>query len=113
MCVGVDSLHHSLTPKQAVTDSYACMQKYSDPYSPPYVVQAVTDFRARVQKYEAVYETLTDRSQHWIKLINMVTGRGHMDVNRVSGERRGRVSSAWGRERRRWGNANIRAVKGE
>ncbi len=28
---------------------------------------------------------MTDRTRHYIKLIDMVTGRGHMDINRISG----------------------------
>lgn len=32
------------------------------------------DFTARIKKYEAIYETITDRRLHYIKLIDMVTG---------------------------------------
>ncbi len=32
-----------------------------------------------------VYEPLDDRTFHYIKLIDMVTGRGYMDINRISG----------------------------
>ena len=38
--------------------------------------EALADFRARIRKYEEVYETITDRSLHYIKLIDMVTGKG-------------------------------------
>ena len=33
--------------------------------------QALEDFRARIAKYEEVYETITDRNMHYIKLIDM------------------------------------------
>lgn len=32
-----------------------------------------------------MYETISDRNIHYIKLIDMVTGKGYMDVNRISG----------------------------
>ena len=35
------------------------------------VLQALNDFRQRIQKYEEVYETITDRNLHYIKLIDM------------------------------------------
>ncbi len=31
------------------------------------------------------------RNLHYIKLIDMVTGRGHMDVNRISGYIPGKI----------------------
>ena len=34
-------------------------------------VQALKDFQDRIAKYEEVYETITDRSLHYIKLIDM------------------------------------------
>ena len=40
--------------------------------------EALADFRARIRKYEEVYETITDRSLHYIKLIDMVTGKGEI-----------------------------------
>jgi len=33
--------------------------------------QALEDFRDRIAKYEEVYETITDRNLHYIKLIDM------------------------------------------
>ena len=33
--------------------------------------QALEDFRERIAKYEEVYETITDRNLHYIKLIDM------------------------------------------
>lgn len=56
------------------------------PCAPPAACwQALLDFKARIKKYEEVYEPIDDRSFHYIKLIDMVTGRGNMDVNRISG----------------------------
>ncbi len=47
---------------------------------------ALADFRERIARYEAAYETIGDRTMHYVKLINMVTpAGGHMDVNRISG----------------------------
>ena len=65
-------------------------------YSPDYTAtqdtkEALADFRARIKNYEQVYETITDRSLHYIKLIDMVTGRGYMDVNRISGYIPGKI----------------------
>ena len=34
-------------------------------------VQALDDFKERIRKYEEVYETITDRNLHYIKLIDM------------------------------------------
>jgi 6-phosphofructo-2-kinase len=51
--------------------------------------QAVKDFKARIAEYEKVYEPITDgqsnRHMHFVQLNNMVTGRGYMDINRISG----------------------------
>ncbi len=33
--------------------------------------QALADFKERIAKYEEVYETITDRNLHYIKLIDM------------------------------------------
>lgn len=48
-------------------------------YSPDYTGvdedDAIADFKARIRKYEEVYEPIDDRSYHYIKLIDMVTGR--------------------------------------
>jgi len=35
------------------------------------LMQALKDFQDRIAKYEEVYETITDRSLHYIKLIDM------------------------------------------
>ena len=44
------------------------------PARAPCPVCAAQDFRTRIAKYEAVYETIMDRTLHYIKLIDMVTG---------------------------------------
>jgi len=58
-------------------------------------VQAVADFEARIREYEKVYQPLTDgksnRHVHFIQLVNMVTGRGYMDINRISGYLPGKI----------------------
>ena len=58
-------------------------------YSPDYKgvdeETALDDFKARIHKYKEVYEPCEDRSFHFIKLIDMVTGRGYLDINRISG----------------------------
>lgn len=36
-----------------------------------WVQQALLDFKERICKYEEVYETITDRNMHYIKLIDM------------------------------------------
>ncbi len=38
---------------------------------PSTLLQALKDFQDRIAKYEEVYETITDRSLHYIKLIDM------------------------------------------
>lgn len=69
--------------------------KYKMMYSPDYAgmttEQALNDFKHRILKYEEVYEEITDRNLHYIKLINMVTGRGYMDINRISGYIPGKI----------------------
>ena len=37
-------------------------------------LQAVKDFHERVRKYEEVYETLTNRNVHYIKVNNIIPG---------------------------------------
>lgn len=34
-------------------------------------MQALADFKERIRKYEQVYETITDRRLHYIKLTDM------------------------------------------
>ena len=59
------------------------------------VPQALFDFKNRIMNYEKVYESMTDgssnRDMHFIQLVNMVTGRGHMDINRISGYIPGKI----------------------
>jgi hypothetical protein len=33
--------------------------------------QALDDFKQRIRKYDEVYETIDDRTMHYIKLIDM------------------------------------------
>ena len=58
-------------------------------------LQAMQDFNNRIKEYEKVYVPLTDgksnRHIHFIQLVNMVTGRGYMDVNRISGYIPGKI----------------------
>ena len=35
------------------------------------LVKAVEDFRKRIKNYEEVYEPITDRNLHYVKLIDM------------------------------------------
>uniref|UniRef100_A0A383W1K9 6-phosphofructo-2-kinase domain-containing protein n=1 Tax=Tetradesmus obliquus TaxID=3088 RepID=A0A383W1K9_TETOB len=64
-------------------------------YSPDYqgvdTEQAVSDFMLRIRKYEDIYEPIEDRNMHYIKLTDMVTGRGHIDINRISGYLPGKI----------------------
>ena len=58
-------------------------------------LQALTDFGQRISEYEKVYEPLTDgksnRHVHFIQLVNIITGRGHIDINRISGYIPGKI----------------------
>jgi len=70
--------------------------RYKMMYSPDYAgfndeQAALDDFRDRITRYEEVYETITNRDLHYIKLIDMVTGKGYMDVNRISGYIPGKI----------------------
>lgn len=70
--------------------------RYKMMYSPDYKnvsteEQALRDFKDRIKYYQAVYEPISDRRHHYIKLIDMVTGRGHLDVNRISGYISGKI----------------------
>jgi hypothetical protein len=35
------------------------------------LLQALADFKERIEKYEMAYETMTDRRLHYIKLTDM------------------------------------------
>jgi len=89
--------------------NYRMKMRFSPDYAGIDMNTALADFKARIAKYESVYETMTDRTMHYVKLIDMVTGRGHMDVNRISGYIPGKmvfylmqVCKALGRSRRIW-----------
>jgi len=89
--------------------NYRLKMRFSPDYTGMDMEAALADFKERIQKYEQVYETISDRTLHYVKLIDMVTGRGHMDVNRISGYIPGKmvfflmqVCKALGRQRRIW-----------
>ncbi|GLI68462.1 hypothetical protein VaNZ11_012887 [Volvox africanus] len=71
--------------------NYRNKMKYSPDYKGVDTEQAVADFLARISKYEEVYEPINNRNLHYIKLIDMVTGRGYMDINRISGYLPGKI----------------------
>ncbi|GIL67684.1 hypothetical protein Vafri_21012 [Volvox africanus] len=71
--------------------NYRNKMKYSPDYDGVDTDKAVADFLARISKYEEVYEPINDRNLHYIKLIDMVTGRGYMDINRISGYLPGKI----------------------
>ena len=76
----------SICNDEAVLEAnYRAKMRYSPDYKGMDPEQALRDFKQRIQKYLDVYEPLFDRRSHYIKMIDMVTGRGHMDVNRLSG----------------------------
>jgi hypothetical protein len=70
---------------EVLENNYKLKMMYSPDYRGMDTEKALADFRARIRKYEDGYETIMDRTLHYIKLIDMVTGRGYMDVNRISG----------------------------
>ena len=95
--------------QEVLERNYRLKMKFSPDYKGVDMDTALADFKDRIAKYESVYETITDRSLHYVKLIDMVTGRGHMDVNRISGYIPGKmvfflmqVCKALGRSRRIW-----------
>lgn len=95
--------------KEVLEKNYRLKMKFSPDYKGVDMEHALTDFKERIAKYESVYETITDRTMHYVKLIDMVTGRGHMDVNRISGYIPGKmvfflmqICKALGRPRRIW-----------
>lgn len=73
--------------------NYRAKLRFSPDYDGVGVDAALADFRARIRKYEAVYETMADRTAHYVKLIDMTSGAGHMDVNRISGYIPGKLVS--------------------
>ncbi|KDD72310.1 6-phosphofructo-2-kinase, partial [Helicosporidium sp. ATCC 50920] len=95
--------------REVLERNYKLKLLYSPDYAGMEPERALQDFRDRISKYEAAYETIANRSIHYIKLIDMVTGRGHMDVNRISGYLPGKmvmylmqICRALGQRRRIW-----------
>mmetsp|Transcript_6882 Transcript_6882/g.17136 ORF Transcript_6882/g.17136 Transcript_6882/m.17136 type:complete len:656 (-) Transcript_6882:490-2457(-) len=79
------------TDEKILEQNYRYKMRYSPDYQGMGEERALADFKARITKYEEVYEPLEDRTRHYIKLIDMVTGRGHMDINRISGYIPGKI----------------------
>ncbi|GIL74841.1 hypothetical protein Vretimale_2423 [Volvox reticuliferus] len=79
------------TDEKVLEQNYRFKMQYSPDYRGMGMQQSLSDFKARIHKYEEVYESINDRNLHYIKLIDMVTGRGHMDVNRISGYLPGKI----------------------
>lgn len=95
--------------EEVLEKNYRLKMKFSPDYRGVNMEQALKDFKERISKYESVYETINDRTMHYVKLIDMVTGRGHMDVNRISGYIPGKmvfflmqICKALGRQRKIW-----------
>ncbi|WIA42087.1 hypothetical protein OEZ86_009363 [Tetradesmus obliquus] len=76
---------------QVLENNYRYKMKYSPDYVNVDTEAAIADFKQRILKYNEVYEPIDDRRLHYIKLIDMVTGRGYMDVNRISGYIPGKI----------------------
>ncbi|KAG2451906.1 hypothetical protein HYH02_003681 [Chlamydomonas schloesseri] len=79
------------TDPKVLEQNYRAKMQYSPDYSGMNMEQSLADFKDRISKYEEVYEPIANRNIHYIKLIDMVTGRGHMDVNRISGYLPGKI----------------------
>jgi hypothetical protein len=47
--------------------------------------QALNDFKQRIKKYDEVYETINDRTMHYIKLIDMWVEGGPLGVVEAAG----------------------------
>lgn len=95
--------------QRVLEENYRLKMKYSPDYCDMSMDDALADFKTRIKMYESAYETITDRTLHYVKLIDMVTGRGHMDVNRISGYIPGKmvfylmqICKALGRSRKIW-----------
>ncbi|MEW5299781.1 MAG: hypothetical protein WDW36_002760 [Sanguina aurantia] len=76
---------------KALETNYHAKMSFSPDYTGISTSQAMGDFKARISMYEKVYKPISNRNLHYIKLIDMVTGRGHMDVNRISGYLGGKI----------------------
>ncbi|EFJ46639.1 hypothetical protein VOLCADRAFT_30993, partial [Volvox carteri f. nagariensis] len=79
------------TDEKVLEQNYRFKMQYSPDYRGMDMQQSLSDFKERIHKYEEVYEPINDRNLHYIKLIDMVTGRGHMDLNRISGYLPGKI----------------------
>lgn len=82
------------TVPEVLEENYRYKMKYSPDYQGVVVEKvsdALQDFKLRIKNYEEVYEPINNRNLHYIKLIDMVTGRGHMDINRISGYIPGKI----------------------
>lgn len=98
------------TDQETLDRNYKNKLLYSPDYKDMDEEIALRDFKERITKYEQVYEPLDDRSFHFIKLIDMVTGRGYLDINRISGYIPGKLvfylmqinRSGLGNQRRIW-----------
>lgn len=77
--------------EEVLEQNYRNKMKYSPDYVGMDSEEAINDFKQRIQYYANVYEPITDRRLHYIKLIDMVTGRGYLDVNRISGYLGGKI----------------------
>ncbi|KAI8473607.1 MAG: 6-phosphofructo-2-kinase-domain-containing protein [Monoraphidium minutum] len=71
--------------------NYLNKMLFSPDYSGVDMAQAVHDFMERITRYEEVYEPINDRAAHYIKLTDMTTGAGHIDLNRISGYIPGKI----------------------
>lgn len=78
---------------QVLRQNYLNKMKYSPDYKEADMEKGLEDFMARVQQYEAVYEPIADRELHYIKLTDIITGRGYLDINRISGYIPGKLVS--------------------
>eukprot|EP00877_Chromochloris_zofingiensis_P010699 jgi/Chrzof1/5883/Cz16g19090.t1_FBP3A[v5.2] len=79
------------TDSQVLEQNYRYKMKFSPDYQGVDTEAALADFKERINKYNEVYEPINNRNLHYIKLIDMVTGRGYMDVNRISGYIPGKI----------------------
>ena len=73
-CLSYHGAHRSTRSCLSTADATPCFGAESDTdVGPelPTLMQALKDFQDRIAKYEEVYETITDRSLHYIKLIDM------------------------------------------
>ncbi|KAF5833944.1 6-phosphofructo-2-kinase-domain-containing protein [Dunaliella salina] len=57
--------------EEVLNSNYRAKMRYSPDYKGMDEDKAVMDFRKRISNYEEVYEPITDRNLHYIKLIDM------------------------------------------